>query len=304
MLNIQEKLTLLQKISGKTQTKLALDFGVSFVGFNNWWTGKSKPRKSAETKINKMLAFYGVKNIKTDSLLETKMKIILSYSRNKKNVLKKIISRIDLVDELSLRITYNSNAIEGSSLSAEDTAKIIFDKQTLRNKTLTEQLEATNHDKAFRYLLNYLYSGLSVNENLVKELHRILMAGIRDDAGTYRSHGVRIVGSFVPTANYLKISVLMKELFVRKASKDIIDFVSKFHADFEKIHPFSDGNGRVGRLILVAILLSYNIAPAIITTKEKRGYYKALQKAQLEGIYEPLQEFIYNAILNGYQIIF
>ena len=81
------------------------------------------------------------------------------------------------------------------------------------------------------------------------------MVGIRDDAGQYRAHPVRITGSFVPTANYLKVPQLMKELFMRKRQGDFLKNSAYFHANFEKIHPFGDGNGRVGRLLLIGMTL-------------------------------------------------
>ncbi len=302
-MDLKEKLQLLQEITGKTQTELAHDLGVTFVAFNNWWTGKSLPRRDAQIKIDKLLASNNVAVVGYKSILRTKKDLIDSLSAKNRNIINKITSRVDLVDELSLQITYNSNAIEGSTLTIEDTASVIFDKKTLGNKTLNEQLEAKNHDKAFRYLLQILSDKKPINEALSKELHKILLSGIRDDAGMYRTHPVRITGSFVPTANYLKIPQLMKELFAKTMQNDFLVHVSRFHADFEKIHPFADGNGRVGRLLLIGMLLKENIAPAIITKKKRPEYYKALQKAQLKEEYEAIELFICDAIIEGYKII-
>lgn len=302
-MDLKEKLQLLQEISGKTQTQLADEIGVSFVAFNNWWTGKALPRKNTEEKINKLLFAHGASFEKQNSVLEVKKQLILNLSKKHKNILNKILTRTDLIDELSLQITYNSNAIEGSTLTIEDTASVIFDKKTLGNKTLNEQLEAKNHDKAFRYLLEVLSKKHPIQESLAKELHKILMAGIREDAGQYRAHPVRITGSFVPTANYLKIPQLMKELFMQKKMGDFLKNLSHFHADFEKIHPFSDGNGRVGRLLLIGMLLEKNTAPAIIKKKKRPEYYKALQNAQLKEQYDAIELFVCNAIFEGYKII-
>ncbi len=298
-MDIQEKLCLLQEISGRTQTELAKEIGVSFVAFNNWWTGKAVPRTSALQKIANLLASYGVVSDVNQSASLAKKELVVSLSKKHKNILKKLLSRTDLVDELSLQITYNSNAIEGSTLSVEDTANIIFENKTLRNKTVNEQLEAKNHDKAFRYLLAYLAKGKVISESLAKELHRILMAGIRDDAGSYRFHPVRIVGSYVPTANYMKVPDLMKKLFAKKALLDAIIFSADFHAKFEQIHPFGDGNGRTGRLILIGQLLERNIAPAIITKKTRKAYYHSLKRAQLDEIFDPIREYICDSIIRG-----
>ncbi len=305
MENIHEKLKLLQGISGKTQSELASDLKVTTLAYSNWWTGKSIPRKSAQLRIDKLVSSYGLetKSGEENSTVTYKKNVLLDLNSKHNNIIKKIIERKDLIDELSLSITYNSNAIEGSTLTIEDTARVIFNYETLGNKTLNEQLEAKNHDKAFRFVLQTIYQKTPINEVFTKKIHSILMAGIRDDAGYYRTHPVRIVGSYVPTANYIKIPELMRSLFFNKNTKDTLKYISKFHADFEKIHPFSDGNGRVGRLILIAMLLKYNFAPAIITRKKRPLYYKVLQKAQLNDEYEPLEDFIHDAVILGYRII-
>ena len=102
-------------------------------------------------RIEKLLKEYGIDSVITDNINNIKKSAVLRLEKSNKNILKKIVSRNDLVEELSLQITYNSNAIEGSTLSREDTANIIFENKTIKNKTLVEQLEAKNHDNAFRY---------------------------------------------------------------------------------------------------------------------------------------------------------
>lgn len=301
---IQEKLRLLIQISGKTQQVLAGELKVSFQSFNAWITGRSLPRKQALVRIEKLLQTYGVtQDTNPIPAISVKKKAVLDLVKTIKNPLKKIIDRPDLVDELSLQITYNSNAIEGSTLSVDDTAAVIFDGRTLRNKTIDEHLAAKNHDKAFRFLLDHLFHKKPIDQNLVKNLHRILMSGIRDDAGNYRYGPVRIAGTFVPTANYLKIPQLMENLFSKKTPEDALVSSAHFHADFEKIHPFGDGNGRTGRLLLIGMLLKQHIAPAIIARKKRPNYYKALQRAQLEENYTLIEDFIIDAVLDGYHII-
>ena len=116
---------------------------------------------------------------------------------------------------------------------------------------------------------------------------------------------MRIVGANVPTANYLKVPDLMKSLILRtnEKSKNIVSEVAAVHSEFEQIHPFSDGNGRIGRLIMAAMLLRADIAPAVIKKQKKHLYYKALQKSQQKGDLEELTDFICDAILNGFEII-
>ena len=298
-----EKIRLLQDISGLSQSELARDVGVTFAAYNRWVNKKAIPRKEALLKIDRLLEKYGVKIDLKLSPVFAKKSAIEVFQKKHPSILKKILARPDLIEELSLQITYNSNAIEGSSLSKEETREVIFENLALSRPTLNEQLEAKNHHKAFLFLLKHLKRRGKVTETFMRDLHKILLAGIRDDAGLFRRESVRIVGSYVPTANYLKVPLLIKKLFDKRPERDKIDFISSFHADFEKIHPFADGNGRTGRLILLAMLLTENMAPAIITKKGRKEYYRALQKAQLEDNYEPILEYILNAVLRGYRII-
>ena len=179
---------------------------------------------------------------------------------------------LNLQESFRISMTYNSNAIEGNTLTKKDTSNVIFENITLKNKTLNEHLEAINHDKAFRFLLSYLKEKKHISEKLILELHKILTAGILDNAGSYRYHSVRIVGSNVPTANYLKIPELMKRLLVKKIIT--VEDTAYFHAEFEKIHPFIDGNGRIGRMIMNWQRLKNGLPLLIIRESEKHEYYR------------------------------
>jgi Fic family protein len=97
----------------------------------------------------------------------------------------------------------------------------------------------------------------------------------------------------------------MKDLFkdINKKTDDVIAHISKAHSNFEQIHPFSDGNGRVGRIVVVAMLLRENLAPAIISQKNKSFYYKYLQKSQIQKEFSLLEDFICDSIFAGYKII-
>lgn len=304
-MTIQEKLRILQKISGLTQTELAGKVGVSFVAFNNWWNDKAKPRKKQVLVIDELYKEYtGQKQI-PESILSAKKGLICSESGKHKNVLKEIIDNPDIHAEFLLSLTYNSNKIEGSTLSENETANIMFNKVVIKDKSLIEHLEVQNHQTALLFLFQSLMNKKEINEALMLKLHLILMNGIKSDAGNYRRHGVRIMGAYVPTANYLKIPELMKELSVNlnKQIKDIIGHVSLVHSRFEQIHPFSDGNGRIGRLIMVAMLLKNNIAPAIIEQAKKQLYYTYLNKSQLKNDHSQLEDFICEAILLGFKVV-
>ncbi len=305
MLKTSEKLQLIQKLSGLTQQELADSFGVSFVAFNAWINNKSAPRAKALGKIDELYREYtGEKTIPAD-LLSAKKNIIFKKGKKTSNILKKILKNRDIYENFVLALIYHSNRIEGSSLSESDTAAIIFDGVALPNKTLVEQLEAKNHQTALDYLLSHAQKKGRINEDFVLKLHGILMNSIISDAGFYRKHGVRIVGSNVPTANFLKIPVLMKDFFkkVNENQKDTISQIANLHATFEKIHPFGDGNGRIGRLIIIAQLLKNNLPPAVILQEKRRAYLAYLNKAQLQNDTSLLEDFLGDAILEGFEIL-
>lgn len=304
-MKIQEKLRIIQKIAGSTQTELATKLGVSFVAFNSWWNGKSKPRLSKEILIDDLYKELTGQKLIPDSVLQAKKLLLNKEVKKYKNILQTIMSRPDIYDQFLLSLTYHSNKIEGSTLSENETSDIMFLNKALPNKSLIEQLEVKNHQTALQYLFNSLNSNGKIDEKLILKLHAILMNGIRDDAGFFRRHSVRIVGSNVPTANYLKLPELMKEIvgIINKKNNDPINLVASVHAKFESIHPFSDGNGRIGRLIMNAMLIKANFTPAIIDQNSKGKYYNYLNKAQLKGEFSQLEDFICDAIFNSFNII-
>jgi len=304
-MTIRQKLEIIRKMLGLTQTKLAERFGVSFVAFNSWWTGKSIPRPKMQTAIDELfLEVTGQKVIPADQLSAKKLSLHQKSSEHK-NVVAEILDNPDIRDRFILKLTYHSNSIEGSTLTEPDTAAILFDNAALPDKSLTEQLEAKNHQTALNYLFDYVSRQRKINEDLVLKLHGILMNGIRPDAGNYRRHAVRITGVDLPTANYMSVPKLMSKVMTRAAekTKDVIALSASIHSEFEQIHPFSDGNGRVGRLLMNAMLLSANFAPAVIRQEQKQLYYTYLYKAQTKEDSSQLEDFLCGAVTDGFKIL-
>ncbi len=304
-MTIRQKLEIIQKRLGLTQTKLAERFGVSFAAFNGWWTGKSTPRPKMQIAIDELfLEVTGQKVIPAEQLLSKKHKLEQKSLRHK-NILSEILNNPDIRDQFILKLTYHSNSIEGSTLTEPDTAAILFDNAALPNKTLTEQLEAKNHQTALNYLFDYISRKQKIDEDLVQKLHSILMNGVLPNAGSYRNYAVRIAGIDLPTANYMKVAELMSKVLLdaRKNTKDVISLSANVHSRFEQIHPFADGNGRVGRLLMSAMLLKENFAPAIIHQEQKQLYYTYLYKAQTKNDQSQLEDFLCDAITNGFEIL-
>lgn len=304
-MKIQEKLQLILKFSGLTQQELAGRLGVTFAALNRWINSKAVPRPKAQEKIDELYKEYSGERQIPETVIEAKKGIILKNQKNHANVVKEILDNPDIRDQFYLSLTYNSNRIEGSTLSENETAAIMFQNAALPDKTLVEQLEVKNHQAAIRYLFQYLAENKPLDEELILKLHGILMNAIKPDAGNYRYHGVRIMGTDVPTANYLKVPELMRELVkdINKKTDNVIGRIADIHGRFEKIHPFSDGNGRIGRLIMHAMSLSNNLAPVVILQEKRRLYTTYLYKAQMKDDSSLLEDFISDAISEGYRIL-
>jgi len=300
-----EKLKIILQLSGYSQNTLARELWVSFPTLNSWLHEKSQPRKKAVERIDVYYLNITGQNRISDSEIQAKKDIVVLKSNDYPSVLNYIVSRQDIYEQMIVSLTYNTNSIEGSTLSENETAQILLENRTVASKTLVEQLEAKNHQSALVYLFKYLQrDNNQINEMLILKLHSILMNSIQSDAGCYRQHGVRILGSEVITANYLKVADLMKQLSqdIEWNIDDIIQHASYVHAQFEKIHPFSDGNGRVGRLLLHAMLLKYNLPPAHIKQETKQKYYTVLARAQTKQDTSLLEDFILDSIINSFKV--
>ena len=301
----KQKLQLIVKLSGLTQAQLADRMGVTFVALNRWMNDRAMPRPKALERIDVLYKEYSGEKQVPESVLAAKQGIVHEKQKQHPHVLKEIIDNPDVRDQLYLSLTYHSNRIEGSTLSEGETAAIMFQNAALPNKNLIEQLEVKNHQAALGYLFEYMKEKKEINETLIMKLHGILLNAIRSDAGGYRNHGVRITGSNVPTANYVRVPDLMKALVanINEGAKDVVRHIASIHAEFEAIHPFGDGNGRIGRLLMHAMALRENLPPAVILQENRRLYITYLNSAQAKDDLTLLEDFTYDAILAGYRIV-
>lgn len=304
-MTIQEKLQIIQKATGLTQTKLAGRLGVSFAAFNSWWTGKSSPRPKMLSAIDELFLEVTGQKIIPAQQLAAKKQVLAKKSQKYKSIIAEILNNPDIRDTFLLKLTYHSNSIEGNTLTEPDTAAILFNNAALPNKSLTEQLEAKNHQTALNYLFDYIAKNGNLNEKLVLKLHGILMNGIRPDAGAYRNHAVRILGVNLPTANFMKLPDLIPAIISEadKKTNDIVALSALIHSRFEQAHPFSDGNGRIGRILMCAMLLKANMAPAIIRQENRRLYSAYLYKAQTKNDASQLEDFLCDAALDGFRVL-
>ena len=176
--------------------------------------------------------------------------------------------------EIAIAFTYNTNAIEGSTITLEETRGIIQDG-VAPTKPLKDIRETESHGKVFLNMLNT--KGMS-NELLLK-WHKEIFGGTKPDiAGKFRKYLVR-VGAYV-APDWRDIIRLMSQLlkFVNETKLDPVELAARAHYRFEKIHPFGDGNGRIGRLIMNSILWHDGYPMLIIEFKKRKFYYRGLQK--------------------------
>lgn len=210
-----------------------------------------------------------------------------------------------LQERFEIEMTYNSNAIEGNTLTLKETYWVIEQGITVKGKPLKDHLEAKNHKQALEYLYELIEQGNTqpISEQLIRELHTLIIQDTQKDiAGQYRNVDVFITGAEHTPPSALDVPFLMKELidWVKSNYKkmDIVEFSSIFHHKFVHIHPFRDGNGRTGRLLMNIFLMQYGFPLAIIQKNDRQKYYRVLNAAD-QGNYKPLILFVAQAILRS-----
>jgi Fic family protein len=199
-----------------------------------------------------------------------------------------------------VEFTYTSNAIEGNTLSRAETALVVEKGLTAEGKSIVEHLEAINHVKAWEYVQSLQSQKVpSVSEKNILTIHSHILHAIDDsNAGRYRSVPVRIAGSTVVMPNPLKVPFLMNEFitWLRTTKEHSVDIAIKAYFKFVSIHPFTDGNGRVGRLLMNLILIQGGYPPVIIRKEDRRKYIENIEKGQLTGDLSDYVSFMYQAI--------
>lgn len=291
--------------TGWSQEQLALRLGVTFSTINSWINDKSTPRANAQQNIDKLhLEIVGADVVDQTVLIKAK-----KAAYKLKISVKTLANNKDLLNKLTLHLTYHTNNIEGSTMTLSDVEGVIMDNKVLANRTAIEQTEARNHQATLHWLIDQLMlcgKDFRITEELVYDINLRLMHGIISNAGIYRNHGVRILGSRTAVTNWPKIPERMATLVknLDEYSDDIVGTIAKTHSELEKIHPFSDGNGRTGRLIMLAQALMYGVVPPIVVKERKNAYYKYLELAQTKEQFEPLEMFVAESMLHSHSLLF
>ena len=191
-----------------------------------------------------------------------------------------------LSHEFMVEFTYNSNAIEGNTLTLKETA-LALEGITVDQKPLKDHLEAVGHRDAFLYVQDIAKSEAELSEYVVKNIHSLVLMNRPDDKGVYRRIPVKIMGAFTEPVQPYLIEPKMAELLCanenRKGTMSTIERIARFHLEFEGIHPFIDGNGRTGRLILNLELIRAGLPPINVKFEDRKRYYEAFDSFYRDG---------------------
>ena len=184
-----------------------------------------------------------------------------------------------LKEEFVVEYTYNSNAIEGNTLTLRET-DLVLRGLTINQKPLKDHMEAVGHKEAFDFVSELVKENVPISESIIKQIHSLVLADKREDRGIYRRVPVRILGAqHEPVQPYL-IEPKMEQLLhdFAESKEHIVTKLARFHIEFEGIHPFIDGNGRTGRLLVNLELMKEGYPPIDIKFADRVSYYNAFDE--------------------------
>lgn len=206
-------------------------------------------------------------------------------------------------EAFDMEYTYESNRIEGNTLTLQETALVVNEGVTIAGKSMHEHLEAINHAQAVEYIKDIARQEIEISERTIKEIHALVLHGInRENAGRYRTVPVMIAGStHMPPQPYL-IEKQMEDFMIEYRKMELkkvhpVLIATYLHDELVRIHPFIDGNGRTSRLLMNLYLLrnGYTLVALKGSNEDKISYYKALEKSHVEHKPEEFQGLIIKA---------
>lgn len=204
-----------------------------------------------------------------------------------------------------VELTYNSNAIEGNTLTITETKVVLEDGITIgKGKTLKEHLEVINHKEAIDYIEEIVRKDIDISETVIKNLHYIILKSINNkNAGVYRNVNVLISGSEHRSPENFLVEEQMRELIYwyneNKSKLHPIELAAMFHHKYTYIHPFIDGNGRSARLLTNLILMRNGYPICVIKIEDRDEYMSALEKASVTEDYSDLIKGIKKEVSNS-----
>ncbi|MDR1204810.1 MAG: Fic family protein [Peptococcaceae bacterium] len=205
-----------------------------------------------------------------------------------------------LSEDFMIDSTYNSNAIEGSTLTLEETALVIKEGVTIGGKPLKHHLEAIGHRDAYYYVENLVKNKYPVSEQIIKNIHSLVLMDRQMDKGVYRSVPVS-VGAFHPCQPYEvpgKMEQLILDYNMDRQRLHVVERAAVFHLRFETVHPFIDGNGRTGRLLMNLELMKEGLPPVNIKFTDRQRYYNCFNHYHKTGG----DTSVMTALIEGYAV--
>ena len=210
--------------------------------------------------------------------------------------------------DLSVRMTHHSNAIEGNTLTLNETATIILDSTIPGSKSVREVFEVLNHKKAIDYMISELENEKKLDIYMIKNINKEILDRLNDNAGNFKNSSNAIIGADFETSTPSQAPVLTKNwienlnyrLELCKNNDEKLLEILHSHIEFERIHPFSDGNGRTGRLIMLYLCFQEKMSPFVIEKSDRALYMTYLREQNVEIIFErikELQEFEDNRLI-------
>lgn len=197
----------------------------------------------------------------------------------------------DYLEDLLVRATHHSSAIENNTISLAETVSILVHNTIPNRVSLREMYEIDNHRYALDYLLQCLRNEVGFSLNSVREIHRLLLDRLHHERGVFKSIDNAIVGAEFQTASVEETPMLMQQwvdnvnyrLENALSDNEILEIICESHIIFERIHPFQDGNGRTGRLIMLYLCMLQGISPLIIHKDDKAAYFIFLAEEDVQG---------------------
>lgn len=199
----------------------------------------------------------------------------------------------DYLNDILIRMAYHSSAIEGNTITLPETVSIILENTLPSSrKGIREFYEIENHKQAFEYLFDNIDNNKDLNIDLLLGIHRYLVDRLQHDAGCFKSSQNAIVGAEFQTASPSETPYLVRQwidntnyrLNNAKEDAEILEILADTHIQFERIHPFSDGNGRCGRLVLLYLGIKYLNSPLIISKENRAEYMEYLAEQNIAGL--------------------
>jgi Fic family protein len=240
-----------------------------------------------------------MRNPDTDTLMDTVVSERIAEKKKRLDSARPLSVAVlkRLAEDLRLRHTYHSNAIEGNTLTLQETRLVLEGGMTVSGKPIKDHLEAVNGAEAFDLMKKLAEGRKPIDHIVVQRLHETLTRGLLEGAGKYRTLNVRIAGARKSPPDFAKIPKLMEDLFtsLSRPKAGTVETAATLHHGFVMIHPFVDGNGRVARLLANLYLVRQGYPPVVLRTEDRARYYECLRRADREDL-KPFANFVARAV--------